>query len=165
MTSIFGILALEMYFVKDVIKHGKTKRIAAGLQIPRSQFKSGFNFEANMEKLQMYEILVPTMHNNGKPVRARFHRVWDAKVRAISGGLTIFPPTKGQWISPKKELIYERMIPVRIAASRPQIEMIILMTMDYYKQEVVLCYAIAETVLVGSTHPNGYKYVTEQFPS
>lgn len=118
-----------------------------------------------MEKLQMYEILVPTMHNNGKPVRARFHRVWDAKVRAISGGLTIFPPTKGQWISPKNELIYEHMIPVRIAASRPQIEMIILMTMDYYKQEVVLCYAIAETVLVGSTHPNGYKYVTEQFPS
>ena len=38
----------------------------------------------------LWEILVPTIHSsNGKPIRTRFHKVWDKKVREISGGLTI----------------------------------------------------------------------------
>ena len=47
---------------------------------------------------ELWEILVPTMSNAGKPFRTRFHRVWDAKVEKISGGLTIHMPTKGKWV-------------------------------------------------------------------
>lgn len=61
----------------------------------------------------LYEILVPTMmERDGKisPIKTRYHRVWDDKVRAISNGLTILPPAKGQWVAPDGELFKERMI-------------------------------------------------------
>lgn len=51
----------------------------------------------------MWEILVPTKSNEGKPFRTRYHRVWDAKVREISGGLTILPVVKGQCTLPQRE--------------------------------------------------------------
>lgn len=92
----------------------------------------------------MWEILVPTMRQDGRPIRTRFHRVWDEKVRAISNGLTILPPTIGQWVSPIDETLYkERMIPVRIMCTREQIEQIIDMTIDYYEQEAVLAYRVS----------------------
>ena len=59
--------------------------------------------------------MVPTMSNDKKPFRTRYHRVWDEKVRKISGGLTIMKPAVGQWLSNDDELFKERMIPVRIA--------------------------------------------------
>lgn len=62
---------------------------------------------------ELWEILVPTVRNDGKPYRLRYHKVWDDKVRAISGGLTVMPVAKGQWVY-KEELFTERMIPVRI---------------------------------------------------
>jgi hypothetical protein len=101
-----------------------------------------------MEDVSLWEILVPTVLNDGTPVRTRYHRVWDARVRAISKGLTIMPPAKGQWVSPDGELFIERMIPVRIVASREEIEAIIDMTMAYYKQLAVLCYKISDTVIL-----------------
>lgn len=78
----------------------------------------------------------------------RYHRVWDEKVRAITGGLTILTPAKGQWISPDGELFVERMIPVRIVATRAQIEQIIEMTMGYYDQLAVLCFKIGDEVIL-----------------
>ena len=44
----------------------------------------------------LWEIMVPTMYNDGRFVRTRHHKVWDDKVRAISGGLTIYKPAIGQ---------------------------------------------------------------------
>lgn len=41
--------------------------------------------------------MVPCNFNDGTPVRTRHHREWDRQVRKISGGLTILPPSKGQW--------------------------------------------------------------------
>ena len=73
----------------------------------------------------LWEILVPTVRRkDGKPIRTRYHRVWDGKVRAIAGGLTILQPAKGQWVSPSGELFSERMIPVRVACSEEQIDKI-----------------------------------------
>jgi hypothetical protein len=77
----------------------------------------------------------------------RYHRVWDEKVRAITGGLTIMSPIKGQWVSPDGELFRERMIPVRIVATREQIDRIIDMTLVYYDQLMVLCYKISDEVI------------------
>jgi hypothetical protein len=98
--------------------------------------------------MELWEILVPTVRNDGRPIRTRFHRVWDAKVRAITGGLTILAPAKGQWVSPEGELFIERMIPVRIACSREEIERIIDMTLSYYSQKAVLAYRISEEVVL-----------------
>lgn len=97
----------------------------------------------------LWEILVPTIRNDGRPIRTRCHRVWDAKVRDISGGLTILTPAKGQWISDKSgKLFTERMIPVRIACSRSDIENIAEMTKKYYEQEKVMYSLVSKEVYI-----------------
>lgn len=97
----------------------------------------------------MWEILVPTVRPNTDGKRfftTRYHRVWDEKVRAIAGGLTILTPAKGTWTSDTGIIFRERMIPVRIIAKSHEIEMIIRMTAEYYSQEVVLCYMVSNDV-------------------
>jgi len=96
----------------------------------------------------LWEILVPTVRNDGKPFRTRYHRVWDQKVRAISGGITIMPVAKGQWVSPDGALFQERMIPVRIVATRAQIEAIVDITLRYYDQLAVLAYKVSDEVIL-----------------
>jgi hypothetical protein len=98
--------------------------------------------------MNIYEILVPTIMNDGKPIRVRYHRVWDEKVRKITGGLTIVPPVKGQWVNPEGELFSERMIPVRVACTEEQIEEIADMTAAYYKQEAIMYYLISNQVKI-----------------
>lgn len=98
--------------------------------------------------LMFWEILVPTQTNEGKGIRTRFHRVWDDKVRTITGGLTIIPPIKGQWISGEGELFKERMIPVRLACTREQIEKIADMTADYYNQKAIIFYLISDNITI-----------------
>lgn len=97
---------------------------------------------------QLWEILVPTVRNDGRPFRTRYHWVWDAKVREISGGLTVMPVAKGQWVAPDKQLFAERMIPVRILATRPEIDLIVEHTLEYYDQLAVLCYKVADEVIL-----------------
>lgn len=94
----------------------------------------------------LWEILVPTIRNCGKPFRTRYHRVWDKKVREISGGLTIMSPVKGQWINEGGTLFAERMIPVRIICTETEIDSIIKMSLKYYDQEAILAYKIATEV-------------------
>lgn len=98
---------------------------------------------------KLYEILVPTERRiGGKPYRTRFHKVWDAKVRAISGGLTVMPPAKGQWVCNEGNLFSERMIPVRFLATPAQAEEIATMTLHYYDQLAVLCYVVSNEVML-----------------
>lgn len=99
----------------------------------------------------MWEILVPTERRQqpGKYYTTRYHRVWDAKVRTITGGLTIMTPAQGQWTNPNTgELFNERMIPVRIIATREQINKVIDLTLDYYDQIAILCYKISDEVIL-----------------
>lgn len=96
----------------------------------------------------LWEILVPTVRNDSRPYRTRYHRVWDSKVRDISGGLTIMTPVKGQWISAQNELFVERMIPVRIIATRDEMDKIIDMSMEYYDQLAILAYKIGTDVIL-----------------
>ncbi len=104
----------------------------------------------NMTVLTMWEILVPTVKPNteGKSFfKKRYHQVWDAKVRTLTRGLTIMPPSKGQWVSPHGVLFEERMIPVRIVATREDIMKVIDLTLKHYSQEAVLCYKISDEVI------------------
>lgn len=99
------------------------------------------------EKTELYEILVPTVSNEGKPFRTRFHRVWDAKVREISGGLTIMKPIKGIWEN-EGTIFSERNIPVRIACNKSELMEILKMTKKYYSQVAIMAYKISEEVYI-----------------
>ena len=100
-------------------------------------------------KTELWEILVPTTYNDGKPVRVRHHRVWDANVRAITGGLTIMKPAKGQWICPEGQLYSERMIPVRFAvASQEQVRKIMQLTCFHYDQLAVMATRVSDCCLI-----------------
>ena len=105
---------------------------------------------AQLNPIAMWEILVPTEKRlePGKFYTTKYHKVWDKKVRDISGGLTIMQPAKGQWVSPCGTTFIERMIPVRIIATRAQIDAIIDMTMEYYDQLAILCYKISDEVIL-----------------
>ena len=96
---------------------------------------------------KLWEILVPTLRNK-EPVKTRSHREWDTRVRRIAGGLTIFKPVKGEWISPDGELFSERMIPVRIMCSEENINKIADMTSKFYDQRAVMFYMISEKAFV-----------------
>jgi hypothetical protein len=97
---------------------------------------------------ELWEILVPTVRPGGRPIRTRFHRVWDEKVRAIAGGLTICAPAKGTWTAPSGEIFRERMIPVRIACTETQARAIAIMTADYYEQQAVLVYRVSDRCFI-----------------
>jgi len=100
------------------------------------------------DKQILWEILVPTQHKDGRPIHTRFHRVWDGKVRGLSGGLTIMKPVMGQWVSPDESLFKERMIPVRVKCTAEDIDRIADMTAKYYDQEAVMYYAISYVVVI-----------------
>lgn len=100
------------------------------------------------DNIGLWEILVPTMRNDGSFIKTRFHKVWDVKVRAIANGLTILRPAKGQWISPTGKLYEERMIPVRILCKKADMDKIVDMTMIYYDQEAILAYEVSTNVIL-----------------
>lgn len=100
------------------------------------------------EKKCMWEILVPTAKENGEPISLKHHQDWDAKVLAITGGLTVCLPTVGQWASPAGTLFVERMIPVRIACSIEEIEKIADLMAAHYDQQSVMYYRVSEQVVI-----------------
>jgi hypothetical protein len=81
----------------------------------------------------LWELLVPTVRPDGRPICTRHHRVWDEKVKKISGGLTIMHPTIGYWVN-EGETLKERMIPVRIICTKEDFGRILLLTRKYYEQ-------------------------------
>lgn len=97
---------------------------------------------------ELWEILVPTKRrSDGAPIRTRFHRVWDAKIEAICGGMTITPPGKGTWLHEGKRE-RERMIPVKIMCTREQIEVIVDLTMEHYDQIAVMAYRVSDEIIL-----------------
>lgn len=104
--------------------------------------------------LPMWEVLVPTVGNDGTPFSRRHHRTWDEQVKAIAGGMTLHQPVRGSWIDPGFSTEYtERMIPVRIVCTEQQIIEICKETARMYDQLAVLATLVAEhTVFV--TNPN-----------
>lgn len=100
---------------------------------------------------RLWEVLVPTVRpgtGEQKFFKTRYHRLWDEKVRAISGGLTVLNPVKGQWVSPSGELFRERMIPVRVVATREEIDKVVQLVIDHYDQEAVMAYEISSEVIL-----------------
>lgn len=103
--------------------------------------------------MQMWQILIPTTTPEGKPIRTRFHRVWDEKVRTLTGGLTILRPSKGIWTNPSVGDIYcERMIPVLIKCDSDTIDQIIDISLKYYRQQAIMAYKVSDDVIVRHSH-------------
>ncbi len=94
----------------------------------------------------IWEILVPATDILGNTIELRKHREWDHKVRCMTGGLTILPPVRGHWAAPDKKVIIERMIPVRIACTKKQMEAIADMTAYFYEQQSIMFYRISNEV-------------------
>jgi hypothetical protein len=101
-----------------------------------------------MTDQKLWEILVPTVRNDGRPFRLRYHRVWDERVKAIAGGLTVVTPVRGTWVSPESETFKERMIPVRIMCSRDEILKIAQMSKIYYEQKAIMVYKVSDEVFI-----------------
>lgn len=100
-----------------------------------------------MNKLYLYEILVPAM-KDGKEIPIKYHKIWDEKVRAIAGGLTIHKTSKGHWLSPDGEIFVEKMIPIRFMCNDLQIRIISDITAEHYDQKAVMFYRISGEVTV-----------------
>ena len=96
----------------------------------------------------LWEVLVPTVSNTGRPFRTRHHRVWDKKVRAIAGGLTLIKPVSGQWVAPCGTLFSERMIPVRVACTAKQMEQIADWVAKHYLQLAVMYWKVSDEVVI-----------------
>lgn len=101
---------------------------------------------------KLWEILVPKYQNDGKMIGLEHHRIWDDKVRAISGGLTILRTVKGQWFSPTTGKLYkDTMIPVRIICTRAELDAIISLTFEHYPdQEAIMAYLVSEEVIIAT---------------
>ena len=91
----------------------------------------------------------PERPNDGKEYDISHHRMWDAKVQVVAGGLTINKKTRGIWQSPVTGKIFEEaMIPVTIYCDRNNIILIAKMTLQHYNQESVMCYKISDEVIL-----------------
>lgn len=95
---------------------------------------------------KLWKILVPVTHD-GKKIKKKHHRKWDAKVSDIAGGLTLLKPKKGRWKHGGK-LFCEKMIRVEIAATASQIIAIARMTAKHYDQKAVMYYLKSDFVSI-----------------
>jgi hypothetical protein len=97
--------------------------------------------------MKLYQIMVPCNYNDGKPVRTKHHKEWDKQVRKITGGLTILPPSKGQWVN--DGILYsDRVIPVNIIATEKQIKKIADITMKHYRQLAVMYFKLSDEAII-----------------
>ena len=95
----------------------------------------------------LWEILVPTQFDDTKEnIPAEHHRAWERIVRDVSGGLTLLRSATGQWVDLGK-LHQESVIPVRLMATRQQMEEIAKFTVRHYRQKVIMAYKISDEVI------------------
>lgn len=96
----------------------------------------------------LYEILVPECWNHGTKIPVDYHQEWDALVRAISGGLTVLRPFKGQWEF-NNNLFTEHVIPCRVLATRAEMDKIVEITMEHYPdQHCIMAYRLSTEVIL-----------------
>lgn len=73
---------------------------------------------------------------------------FDGFVLDMVGGLTVLKPsTTGKWIF-EQRLYEDRVIPVRIACTRSQIEKILDFAKVHYRQIAVMAYKLSDEVII-----------------
>ena len=95
----------------------------------------------------LWEILVPTQFDDTKEnIPVEHHREWDLLVREVSGGLTMLRSATGQWVHLGK-VHQEHVVPVRLVATRAQMEEVARFTVRHYRQRVIMAYKISDEVM------------------
>ncbi len=95
----------------------------------------------------LWEILTPThFDDNKEEIPEEHHQEWRRLVREVSGGLTMLRSATGQWVN-LGEVQQENVIPVRLIATREQMEKIAKFTASHYRQKVIMVYKISDDVL------------------
>lgn len=98
--------------------------------------------------MNLYEILVPTKYGDTvQPISTKHHKAWDARVRKLARGLTIYSPVRGQWVH-EDELFEERIIPVRIMCPESVMSKIAKMTVEHYRQKAVMFFILSDRCVV-----------------
>jgi len=115
-----------------------------------------------MSTLEFWEILVPTTRPDGRPIKVRYHKVWDKMINGIAGGCTVLKPTKGKWVAPDGAIFEERMIPIRIGCTKEQIDIIIDLTLEYYDQKAVIAYRISNEVILRHRSSHGKERIDQK---
>ncbi len=95
---------------------------------------------------KLWEILVPVTFGDVR-INKKCHKKWDEEISKIAGGLTLFKPKKGRWLSDSK-LFKEKMIPVRIAATEVEMKEIAAFTANHYGQKAIMYYLISKIVVI-----------------
>jgi len=103
--------------------------------------------EYKATKTCLWEVLVPCESNYGFTFSLDYHKGWDAKVKALTGGLTIMKKARGEWVSNFGQTFIDEVIPVRIACNRATLNKILAMTKDYYEQEAIFAFKVSEEVI------------------
>jgi len=101
----------------------------------------------------MYEVYVPATDPEGRLIEMAYHHIWDAKVRKLTQGLTVFQPAKGQWEN-EGVLYRDIMLPVRIACTPEQLEEIVNMTAAHYRQRAVIRNLVSTDVVISHFDQN-----------
>jgi hypothetical protein len=99
-------------------------------------------------KRKLWEILVPRADNSGRQFATRKHNIWDARVRAVAGGLTKLPVVRGQWVGDDGKVYAERMTPVRVVASEREIRDLADFTAEHYSQLAVMYAEVSDNVKI-----------------
>jgi hypothetical protein len=99
-------------------------------------------------KKKFLGVLVSKASNFGQEYSLEYRRQWDSQIRQITGGLTIFKKSRGQWISPVSELFNEEMIHVRVFCSKNSLDKILKFTLEHYNQKVVMAYEVSNNIIL-----------------
>ena len=99
------------------------------------------------EPMLYWEIYVPALDNDGGVWAIAHHLAWDRHIVALVGGLTLVKHVQGRWRDATTE-VKEKMIPVRIICTRPQMVDIFAFTKKHYQQQAVMAYVISDEVLI-----------------
>lgn len=98
----------------------------------------------------LFQIMVPTIYGDTeKPIKTKHHKSWDSYVRSITGGLTICSVSKGQWVDPKSGSLWiERIIPVQIACTQAEMELIVKFSLKHYRQKAIMYCVLSKEVYI-----------------
>lgn len=97
--------------------------------------------------IKLWEVLVPGSYRKNR-FSYEHHKKWDDYVKSKSNGLTIFKGAKGEWLNEDGILFVDKVIPVRIACTKEEIEEIIKFTICHYEQEAVFAYEVSNNVII-----------------
>tara|TARA_R110000824_G_scaffold400038_1_gene606672 strand:+ start:4577 stop:4948 length:372 start_codon:yes stop_codon:yes gene_type:complete len=98
------------------------------------------------ERHYLWEILIPASSTKTQ-FSGVHHKAWYAKIIELAGGLSVFKTLKGEWISPNGEVFKDRMSPVRISCTLPEIKHIMFITKAHYDELEIMAYKVSDHVL------------------